>query len=271
MALDSLLTTFEQATDGWLSASFDAGMALFQRLAAIEIAVFGIVVALKARSAGAAAILPELSWKLFLIGLVLSGILIYPLWLPVLLQGLPGLAGEITGDATINPAEVVARGSALSILVLGRAVASGWLSFSLVPSAIGVIGALGLFLAFFAMGAILFKTLIESWMILAIGPLWLGFAPFRLTAPIADNFLTYSFQVGIKLFLLVLMNGAVQGIATSWYHQLSDPQAINFQLVLEVVAGAGLLAVSLWTVPTRMADVLTRGLDFGLKRALQEA
>ncbi|HEX4956390.1 MAG TPA: type IV secretion system protein [Thermoanaerobaculia bacterium] len=268
--LSFLVGTFEQATEGWLSAALDAATGLFQRLAAIELVIFGLVVAVKARGEGAAAVFPQLIWKLFVIGMLFTGLLLYPLWIPVILESFAALAGEITGTPTLNPVALAEQGIALGMAVWFTASFSGWLVPNFFGGFVGSVAALGITLAFIAIAAILLKTQIEAWIVVAAGPLFLGFAPFRWTATLADNFLAYAFEVAIKFFFLILLSSAAAGVALQWFNQIQNAGTFNFQLVLEILAGSILLAVSLWTVPTRMADVLTRGLSFGLKQSLTE-
>ena len=78
-----LLNSYQAATQGWLGYGVEAGLDLFRKLAALELITFGFLVALKSRG-GAAAVLPDLTWKLFLIALFLTGLLVYPLWIPTI-------------------------------------------------------------------------------------------------------------------------------------------------------------------------------------------
>ncbi len=268
--LSFLVGTFEQATEGWLPAALDAATGLFQRLAAIELVIFGLVVAVKARGEGAAAVFPQLIWKLFVIGMLFTGLLLYPFWIPLILESFAALAGEITGITTLNPVVLAEQGIALGMAVWFKASFSGWLVPNFVGGFVGGVAALGITLAFIAIAGIALKTQIEAWIVIAAGPLFLGFAPFRWTATLADNFLAYAFEVAIKFFFLILLTAAAAGVALEWVHQLEPGDPFNLQLALEILAGSVLLAISLWTVPTRMADVLTRGLSFGLKQSLTD-
>lgn len=269
--LGFLVDSFDQATQGWLPEAVNAAVTIFQRLAAIELVVFGLVVAVKSRGPGAADVLPSLAWKLFLIGMLFTGLLLYPYWIPVIGQSFAELAGAITGFDTLDPVVLTQQGLTLAVQLFATATSSGWLfGTSPLGALVGGAGALGVALAFIAIGGILLKTLIESWIVVAAGPLFLGFAPFRWTAQLADNFLAYAFEVAIKFFLLILMAAAVGNVAAVWAAALVNSDGASFELVLEILAGSVLMAISLWTVPTRMADVLTRGLSFGLRQGLSD-
>jgi type IV secretion system protein TrbL len=266
--LDILLDAYQEATEGWLAQALAAGQLLFRRLAALELVVFGLAVAFKSRSAES--LFPELTWKLFLIAFLFTALLLYPLWVPAITPSFAALAGEITGFTTLNPVVVVKQGIAVALALLFTSISSGWIFPDPFGAALGILVSLAIVAAFIAIAAIMTKTLIESWIVLAAGPFFFGFAPFRLTAQIADNFVVYAVQVGIKLFFLILLLSAAQGVAIRWVQIMVLASVYNLQLVLEILAGAILLAVALWAVPSKLADVLTRSWQLGIRQGLGE-
>jgi type IV secretion system protein TrbL len=268
--LQALLGAYSSTSQGWLGPAIDAGLSIFTRLAALELVVFGFVVALRARGAGAVAVLPELAWKLFLIALLMTALLIYPVWMPFIAPSFVDVAGSMTGFSTLNPVTVVSQGIALAVLILGTAIGKGLIFGDPLGALVGGVVALGILLAFIAMAAIMTRTLIESWIVLAGGPFFLGFAPFRLTATLADNFITYAFYVGIKLFLLILLIATANRVILDWALLIFSSPIYNFELLFELLAGAVILAVSLWTIPNQFAERLTRGWSLGLRGGFTE-
>ena len=268
--IEALINAFQTASQGWFGPAIDAGTSLFRRLAALEIVVFGLVVALKSRRVDAANVIPELAWKLFLIALFMTGILLFPLWVPVIIPSFTSVAESMTGFSTLNPVIMIKQGIALAVVVLGASTAKGWVFGDPIGVLVGGFTAFGILLAFIAMAAIMTRTLIESWIVLAAGPFLLGFAPFRLTATLADNFITYAAYIGIKLFLLILLFATAHGVVIQWINLIFTTPGYNFELHFEMLAGAIILAVSLWTIPNQVAERLTRGWQLGLRRGLSE-
>ena len=264
-----LLDSYQAASQGWLGYSIEAGLEVFRRLAALELIVFGFLVALKSRG-GVAAVIPDLTWKLFLIALFLTGLLVYPIWLPEIAPSFTELAGHITGFSTLNPAVVIQQGIALALAIVASGFAAGWMGPSFAGAVWVLLSAIGVLAFYIAIAAILTRTLIESWIVLATGPFFLGFAPFRLTAQLADNFIVYAFQVGIRLFFLIVLMSVAKGAAIEWVREIATHPLTSYGLLLEVLAGAALLAVVLWTVPSKIADVLTRGWQLGLRQGLSD-
>ena len=268
--LDALLNAYQSVTQSWYGAAIDAGSSIFRRLAALELVVFGLIVALKSRTSGAAGVFPELAWKLFLIALLMTGLLLYPVWVPVIIPSFTTVAETITGMDTLNPVTVVAQGIALAILILTSSISKGWIFGDPIGVLVGGLTAFAILLSFIAMAAIMTRALIESWIVLAGGPFFLGFAPFRLTAALADNFITYAVYVGIKLFLLILLIATVNGVVQEWATLIATTPTYNFQLLFELLAGAIILAVAIWTIPNQVAERLTRGWQLGLRRGFSE-
>ena len=264
-----LLNSYQAATQGWLGYAVEAGLDLFRKLAALELITFGFLVALKSRG-GAAAVLPDLTWKLFLLALFLTGLLVYPLWIPTITPSFAAMAEHMTGFSTLNPAVVIQQGIALALAITASGFVAGWMGPSVAGAVWVLLAAIGVLIAYIAMAAIITRTLIESWIVLAGGPLFLGFAPFRLTAQLADNFVIYAFQVGIRLFFLILLMSVARGAAIEWAREIATHTLTSYGLLLEVLAGAVLLAVVLWTLPARIADALTRGWQIGLRQGLAD-
>ena len=264
-----LLSSYEGATQGWMGYAVEAGLEVFRKLAALELIVFGFLVALKSRG-GLPAVIPDLTWKLFLISLFLTGLLVYPLWIPTITPSFAQLAHHITGFSTLNPAVVIEQGIALSLGIMASGFAAGWLGPSFAGALWVILASIGVLVSYVAIATILARTLIESWIVLATGPLISGFAPFRLTAQLADNFIVYAFQVGIRLFFLIVLMSAARGAATEWLREIATHPLTSYGVLLEVLGGAVLLAVVLWTLPARISDVLTRGWHLGLRQGLSD-
>lgn len=268
--LHALMDAYQSATQTYLGDAVEVGHSIFRRLAALELVVFGLIVALRSRFSGAAAILPELAWKLFLIAWLLTALLLYPFWMPFITPSFTEIAQSLTGFSSLNPAEVVAHGIALALIVLGTGIAQGLFLGGFLGALVGWFAAIAILVAFVAMAAIIAKTLIESWIVLATGPFFLSFSPFRLTAQLADNFIVYAFQVGIKLFFLIILVRVGSEVARRWAVELATASLFNFQVAFEIAAGAAILALVLWQIPTKMAEFLTRNWTLGIRQGLTE-
>src|SRR5258708_18818630 len=68
-------------------------------------------------------------------------------------------------------------------------------------------------LCFMVVAAQLTLVIIESYIVLGAGGLFLGFAAFRGSASFAENLIAYAFDVGLKIFFLYLVVGIGSDLA----------------------------------------------------------
>src|SRR2546430_295375 len=113
-------------------------------------------------------------------------------------------------------------------------------------------------------------VLIESYIVLGGGVLFLGFAAFRGTAAFADNLIAYTFGVGVKVFLLYLIVGLGSQIAKSWIPLIQSSTFFGpTSPLLEVLGGALIFAVLAVRVPHVVAHRLSGHASFGIAHAIR--
>jgi type IV secretion system protein TrbL len=139
--------------------------------------------------------------------------------------------------------------------------------------AMAVYGALAAFvvaLAYTAIAAQLVLVLVESYIVLGSGVLFLGFAAFRGTAAFAENLIAYTFGVGIKVFLLYLIVRLGSQIAQGWIPLIRSSDFFGpVSPLLQVVGGAIIFAVLSIRVPNAVAARLSGGSSFGIAHAFR--
>src|SRR5207244_11166402 len=125
-------------------------------------------------------------------------------------------------------------------------------------------------LAYIVIAAQLVLALIESYIVLGGGVLFLGFAAFRGTAAFADNLIGYTFGVGVKVFLLYLIVGLGSQIAKSWIPLIQSSTFFGpTSPLLEVLGGALIFAILAVRVPHVVAHRLSGHATFGIAHALR--
>ncbi len=125
--------------------------------------------------------------------------------------------------------------------------------------------ALGILLCFALIAARLVEALVKSYLVMG-GLYWfLGFAPFRLTAPLAENYLVTCIRVGIQIFVQYLLVAVGQAITVQWILALQayayEPDA-GFRVPLTVLGGAIVYAWLVIKVPNELAYSLTAPTGF---------
>ena len=112
-----------------------------------------------------------------------------------------------------------------------------------------------------------FGTLSSSFIALAAGALVLGFAAFRGTANLADRFVAYVFNLGIRLFSLFLLVGIGFNVAQGWL-PLIQGGTDDVAAMLAVLGGSLTFMLLVVVIPAKVSSLLTRDLTVGFERAL---
>src|SRR6266852_1980029 len=207
---------------------------------------------------------------LALVAFLLALITSFTYWIPPIVNGFAA-AGEraIGSSATVSPSGIIDIGRQTSLTVLNT-LDVGVLLKNPAMAVFGAIAALIVALAYVVIAAQLVLVLIESYVVLGGGVLFLGFAAFRGTAGFADSLIAYTFGVGIKVFLLYLIVGLGTGIARSWIPLI---QASTFfgpdSPLLEVVGGAVIFAILAIQIPNAIARRVAGHAHFGIAQALR--
>jgi type IV secretion system protein TrbL len=266
--LDGIRQTYQAAARGWLPRLVPIAQRLFVLLAGLEFAVSGAVWAIRRESLDEVA--GKFLLKFTLVAFLLALITSFQYWIPPLVDGF-AVAGEraIGQSTTVSPSDVIDIGRENAMLILKTLHASVILQ----DPAMAIYAALSAFvlaLAFMAVAAQLTLVMIESYIVLGAGVLFLGFSAFRGTASFAENLIAYALHVGVKIFFLYLIVGIGTQLAESWpaLIQSSDffgPLSPSFQ----VVGGALIFALLSIAVPNTVASRLATRPSIGIAHALR--
>ncbi|HXU44465.1 MAG TPA: P-type conjugative transfer protein TrbL [Thermoanaerobaculia bacterium] len=264
--LDAIVSSYQSSSGLWLQRMLPIAQGTFALLAAIELAISGLLWGLRRDSIDQ--ILGEALKKFLLLSFLFALISAFPLFVPMITHGFEAAGQVASGQTVVNPSGVLAIGIELATQIL---LSVGSLSsFYPVGSTVASFTALIVVLAFASIAAQLVLVLVETTIVLSGGILFLGFAGFRGTASFADNYLTWSFHVGIKIFLLYLLVGVGSSVAATWAELLPATLLVNgWQPLFEVLGGALIFALLVWRIPTTVAAHLTQGASFRLHDALR--
>ena len=266
--LDNIRETYRNAARGWLPRLVPIAQRLFVVLAGIEFAVSGAVWMLRRESLDdlAAKFLLKFTLIAFLLALITS----FQYWIPPLVNGFAA-AGEraIGRSSTVSPSDVIDIGRENSMLIMR----SLRVSVVLQDPAMAIYGALSAFvlaIAFMAVAAQLTLVMIESYIVLGAGVLFLGFSAFRGTASFAENLIAYALHVGVKIFFLYLIVGIGTQLAQSWPPLIQSSDFFGpASPLLQVVGGALIFAILAVVVPNTVASRLATRPSIGIAHALR--
>jgi type IV secretion system protein TrbL len=199
--LDTITNSYQTASSGWFSTLQAYAHSLFWLLAAIELAWAAITWTFKkdAMPSFMAAFIKKIMGISFFYALLLYA----STWIPAIINSFQ-TAGKAAGGfsgAGITPSSVIDLGISTAGQMLEKIKD---LSLFDSPMSIVVAGlsALGIVIAFTIIAAQLMIALIESYIIIGAGVLFLGFGGSRWTSDFAHKYVCYAFANGVKLFML---------------------------------------------------------------------
>jgi type IV secretion system protein TrbL len=267
---DDVRSAYDTASSQWLTRLLPVAQHTFAGLAVIELAVSALLWGLRRTS------IEEICANFLLKFLVLSFcytlITFFPLWVPAITHGFE-TAGQIaSGSTSVNPTQVLEDGEQLSLSILLAANDFGQLTH---PSATVISTALAFFvwLSFAMISVQLLLVLVESYVVLSMGILFLGFAGFRATAPLADNYLLYAVRVGVKIFFLYALVAVGTTLVPHWQTLATGASTTDYPANLkpayEVLAGALTFVFLVWRIPGSAASNLTGNAHFRLAEAIR--
>jgi type IV secretion system protein TrbL len=263
--LDGAQDFYRTTARSWLGPIASVSQRLFVALAALEIAISGLLWTMRRDS------LDEVAAKFLVKFIVLSFVLLLitgaSVWLRPIVNSL-AFAGRIAGVVAVpaGPSEVVDVGIRVAFSNLDTSGVPISLS-SMVTVLTLVVARFVILGAFFIVATLLVLAWVESYVALAGGVLFLGFGGFRATAQYAENYLNYLVYLGVRLFLIYLLLGAGMTIVDNYI-----PTALRVttaQEMAEVLAVSVIFAAIVVVIPRSMASRVASGASFGLANALR--
>jgi type IV secretion system protein TrbL len=268
--LDGLVHDYETYSESWLSRVVPLAQRTFAILAALEFAVSGLWWALGRDSIDE--IGASLLRKFIVLSFLYALIYLFPVWVPFLMRGFQTAGQTAAAVNTVNPSQLLDVGLTIASNML---LSFGSLGFLANPAGniVASITAFFVVLAYTVIAARICLTLVESYVVLTGGLLFLGFAGFRLTATFAENFVLYAFYVGTKIYLLYLLVGVGTAMSQRWaslpFTSSTDVFPPSLTPHFHVMAGAVIFALLAWKLPGSVAGRITQGASFRLQDALR--
>ena len=251
--LDTITNSYQSASSGWFSKLQGYATTLFWLLAAIELAWAGITWALEkdAMTTFMAAFIKKIMGISFFYALLLYA----STWIPAIINSFQTAgknAGGFSGTG-ITPSSVIDLGIGTAAQMLEK-IKDMSLFDSPMTIVVAGLSALGMVIAFTIIAAQLMIALIESYIIIGAGVLFLGFGGSRFTTDFAHKYVCYAFANGVKLFMLYLILAIGMAQAETWGSLLATTELNNIFAVL----GASLvLAFLSFQIPGLAASMLS--------------
>jgi type IV secretion system protein TrbL len=265
--LTDIVRDYEAVTSSWFGALGPIAHRIFWILVAIQLTWSAIWWVLD-REDGLA-VLSSLLRQVVAIGFFYALLLNGGTWIPAVIQGFSNAGAAAAGITNLSPTGVFDQGLALANKILNATSDLGLLD-GFFASLIAGISALVVVVAYAIIAAQLLVVLVESFIVIGAGILFLGFAGSRWTKFFTERYLSYLASVGVKLFVLYLIMGVGMGIAARWMPILERGgfSPIPFFYVM----GGSLVFVFLtWHIPSVAGSMMAGAVSLSLGDAVYPA
>jgi type IV secretion system protein TrbL len=234
--LTPLVEQYKGATNGWFNVLQGYAKRLFWLLATMD---FALAVSFLWVKSELSEITVTLIKKIMAIGFFYSLVLYADTWIPAIIDSFTIAGAKASGLANgLSPSKVVDLGVNLSTSLLDSAK-----KMSLFDSPIAILlsglCALVILICFVLVAVQLTVALIESYIIIGAGILFLGFGGSQWTRNYSEKYVTYAASVGIKLFIIQLIIGVGLTQAESWMDLVTASQdKMDLVNIFYTLAGA---------------------------------
>ena len=222
--LDGFADAYRTASHAWLARLVPVARGTFTVLAGIEVALSGIIYGFRRHALDDVA--ARFVLKFGLLAVLLAVVTNVTAWLPPIIGGFAAAGRRPSG----RPVRSIRRtSSTLASPSPGgcwrRSTLFGVLAHP-ATAVFAAISALIVIVAYVLVAAQLVLALVESYVVLTAGVVFLGFAACRATAGIADGFLTHVVRLGVRIFLLYLIVSLGSELSRGWIATISADQLL---------------------------------------------
>jgi type IV secretion system protein TrbL len=264
--MDNIGNTYKGAATSWTGALQPMAKSIFMKLALLEVAWSAVWWVLEKDDPNQVliAVLRKIMPLMFFFAILQN----FDTWIPAIIDGFTDAGQKAANLPALTPSTVLDRGLEVATTVTDTATKIGLFSK---PTQFIMAGlsALGILLCFAVIAGQMLVTLIESYIVVSAGVLFLGFAGSRWTTTFAEKFLSYAVGVGVKLFMTYLIIGAGQSISDQWAATLGTDMQISDYL--SILAGALVYMFLAWQIPGLASSMLSGTVSMTLGSAAATA
>ena len=219
-APSAILNQYRNQRTTWFTMVWPYANTLFGLLATIEFAWSAAVMLLEKSDmqSWTSALIRKLMW----IGAFYALLIYGRTWIPAITDSFELIGQTASGTGPMAPSDVFTRGIDIAGALMATSSTAAFftnLGTSLAMIFTGIITAL----AFIAITVQFVVAMVESYIIVAAGFIFLGFGGSRWTAPYVERYIGLGVATGVKIMLLYLLIGTGMNLSVDW---MTDAQNI---------------------------------------------
>jgi type IV secretion system protein TrbL len=239
----SILDEYKGLQNAWITKLLGAAQRLFFLLAGIEVAWSFTLLALE--KADFQALTATIVRKIMWIG-IFYAILLYGVtpggggWIPAIIDSFHILGQNASSVGPLGPSAIVGFGVNMCVDLLYSLKGADFLT-SFASSMALVFCAVIIFIAYLAIAIQFVVAMVESYLVIGAGVIFLGFGGSRWTAAYVERYIAYAVSVGMKILVLYLLVGAGMTVSQGWIQVAqnaatsTDPARTGFDLAAAAV------------------------------------
>jgi type IV secretion system protein TrbL len=214
----SILDEYKGLQNAWITKLLGAAQRLFFLLAGIEVAWSFTLLAIE--KADFQALTATIVRKIMWIG-IFYAILLYGVtlggggWIPTIIDSFHILGQNASSVGPLGPDAIVGFGVNMAVDLLASLKAANFLTGFATSIAL-VFCAVVIFIAYLAIAIQFVVALVESYLVIGAGVIFLGFGGSRWTAVYVERYIAYAVSVGMKILVLYLLIGAGMTLSAGW-------------------------------------------------------
>src|SRR5579884_2402995 len=239
----------------WTTNIWPYANTLFGILATIEFAWSAAVMLLEKSDlqSWTSALVRKIMWIGAFYALLLNG----RIWIPAIIDSFEQIGQTSSGFNSIAPSDVFAQGIDIAGALMDAASTSAFFTNTGVCLSLIVAAAL-IVLAFTGICIQFIVAMVESYIVVAAGFIFLGFGGSRWTAPYTERYIGLAVATGLKIMLLYLLIGTGMNISVTW---MTDAQQVSTSThpamgAFEIMGAALIFLMLCWQIPKLFAAVL---------------
>jgi type IV secretion system protein TrbL len=250
-----IMDQFRNERIQWTANVWVYANALFGILAVIEFAWSAAVMLLEKSDlqTWTSALVRKLMWIGAFYALLLNG----RIWIPAIIDSFTQIGQNAAGLGALSPSGVFIQGLSLAGALMDGASTSAFFTNPGTSLALAF-AALLIVISYTLITINFIVTLVESYLVVSVGFIFLGFGGSRWTAPYTERYIGLAVSIGIKILLLYCLISAGFGLSLGW---LDEAQAIATSArpamtAFDVMGGSLIFMMCCWQIPKLFAAVI---------------
>jgi type IV secretion system protein TrbL len=250
-----IMDQFRNQRNQWTTNIWVYANALFGILAVIEFAWSAAVMLLEKTDlqSWTSALIRKLMWIGAFYALLLNG----RIWIPAIIDSFTAIGQNAAGLGALSPSGIFVQGLSLAGALMDGASTSAFFTNPGASLALAF-AALVIVVSYTLITINFIVTLVESYLVVSVGFIFLGFGGSRWTAPYTERYIGLAVSIGIKIVLLYCLISAGMGLSVGW---LDEAQSLTTSLrpamtAFDVMGASLIFMMCCWQIPKLFAAVI---------------